>query len=479
MNDQAQHQHRSSDTALLTDRYEFSMLTAAIARGIADRKAVFETFARTLPHGRRYGLLAGLGRLLPLIEAFRFDADEIDWLLAEGVVNEATATYLRDFRFTGDISGLREGDLYFPNTPVLTVTGTYGECLLLETLILSVLNHDVAIASAAARMVTTARSSDRMTTLIEMGSRRTHEEAAVAAARAAYIAGFDCTSNLAAGRRHGIPTAGTAAHAWTLAFAGEGDFGDPTGEVAAFRAQIAAHGVDTTLLVDTYDIEQGIRHAVTAARQEQPGVNGPGTIRIDSGYLPTETAKARAILDDLGAVDTRIVVTSDLDEHAIFDLIDTASPVDSFGVGTRLVTGSGAPTAGFVYKLVEIEQADGSMRPVAKRAAHKASIGGRKTVYRVYGPGEENAIRPLVSEVHVVGDRAPLLDVPEGGYSALAQMALISRGEAVYREPIEETRATAYFSLASLPERALSIRDGEPYLTPQVAQPSAPVLVSA
>ncbi len=252
--------------------------------------------------------------------------------------------------------------MYFPGSPVLSVHGTFAECVILETLALSIFNHDTAIASAAARMVSAAQGRP----LIEMGSRRTHEQAAVAAARAAYLAGFAGTSNLAAQRRYGVPTMGTSAHAFTLLHAGA----DGPDEPAAFRSQVAALGVGTTLLVDTYDITAGVANAVAAA--------GPdlGAVRIDSGELGVLVRQVRDQLDGLGATNTKIVVSSDLDEFAIAAL--RAEPVDSYGVGTSLVTGSGAPTAGMVYKLVEV---DGI--PVEKRSSHKESHGGRKQAQRL------------------------------------------------------------------------------------------------
>src|SRR3954449_231370 len=238
-------------TALLTDRYELTMLGSALRDGTAHRQCVFEVFARRLPDGRRYGVVAGTGRVLEAVAAFRFDDATVEALLADGVVDQPTAEYLSGYRFGGDIDGYPEGELYFPYSPVLTVTGTFAEAVVLETLILSILNHDCAIAAAAARMVTAARGRPG----IERGSRRTHEESAVASARAAYLAGFASTSNLAAGRQWGVPTAGTAAHAFTLVH---------DDEPAAFAAQVAALGASTTLLVDTYDVEQGIRNAVAA-----------------------------------------------------------------------------------------------------------------------------------------------------------------------------------------------------------------------
>ncbi len=318
----------SVTSALLTDHYELTMLSAALKDGTADRHCVFEVFARRLPTGRRYGVVAGAGRLVELIRDFRFHDAELSFLQESGVIDEQTAGWLADYAFRGDVTGYPEGELFFPGSPILTVAGTFAEAVILETLVLSVLNHDCAIAAAAARMVTAARGRP----VIEMGARRTHERGAVAAARAAYLAGFAYTSNLEAGRRYGIPTTGTAAHAYTLLH---------DDESAAFASQIAALGKQTTLLVDTYDISQGIRNAIAVAGPELRA------IRLDSGDLSVLAAQSRQLLDSLGATETKIVVSGDLDEYAIAAL--AAEPVDSYGAGTAVVSGSGAPTAGLVY----------------------------------------------------------------------------------------------------------------------------------
>ncbi|MFT4126996.1 MAG: nicotinate phosphoribosyltransferase, partial [Gordonia sp. (in: high G+C Gram-positive bacteria)] len=255
------------NTALLTDHYEVTMVAAALRQPLAQRQCVFEVFARRLPDGRRYGVVAGTGRVIDELAHFRFGPEEL--AVVERFCDADTLAWLRDYRFSGDIDGYREGELYFPGSPILTVRGTFAEAVLLETMVLSILNHDSAIASAAARMVAAAGSRP----VIEMGSRRTHERAAVAAARAAYIAGVSATSNLEANRTYGVPSAGTAAHAFTLGFTGP----DGTDEKAAFAAQIAALGIGTTLLVDTYDITQGVRNAIEVAGPEL------GAVRIDSG----------------------------------------------------------------------------------------------------------------------------------------------------------------------------------------------------
>jgi nicotinate phosphoribosyltransferase len=416
-------------TALLTDRYELTMLASALRDGSAGRTCVFETFARRLPTGRRYGVVAGTGRLLDAIESFRFGPDELA-LLAESGLDADTLDRLAEWRFSGDVDGYPEGELWFPNSPVLTVTGTFGEAVLLETLALSVLNHDCAIASAAARMVTAA--GDRP--LIEMGSRRTHEEAAVAAARAAYLAGFAYTSNLEAGRRYGVPTSGTAAHAFTLLHDTEAD---------AFRAQVDALGVGTTLLVDTYDIARGIRTAIEVA--------GPslGAVRIDSGDLAVLARESRELLDSLGATGTRIVLSGDLDEFAIAGL--SGAPVDVYGVGSALVTGSGAPTAGMVYKLVEVEG-----RPVAKRSENKATQGGRKTAVR-----RHRETGTATEEVLVSRGRPPV-----GPHDRLLQVPLLRGGKRVEGDATDlgAARARLTAALRSVPWEGLKLSQGDPAL---------------
>ncbi|MFI2752873.1 nicotinate phosphoribosyltransferase [Cellulomonas sp. P22] len=391
-------------TALLTDRYELTMLEAALRRGTADRRCVFEVFTRRLPAGRRYGVLAGTGRLLEAIQDFRFTADELEWLAAARVVDDATIEWLAGYRFTGSITGYAEGEVFFPYSPVLVVDGTFAETVLLETLVLSVLNFDSAVASAASRM--TSAAVDRP--CLEMGSRRAHEDAAVAAARAAVVGGFVGSSNLEAGRRYGIPTIGTAAHAFTLLHDDEEE---------AFRAQVAALGAGTTLLVDTYDVRRGVELAVEAAG------TGLGAVRLDSGDLGVLALEVRAQLDALGARATKITVTSDLDEYSIAAL--AAAPVDSYGVGTSVVTGSGSPTCGMVYKLVAREGRDGALVPVAKTSQAKTGTGGRKAAARRRG-----ADGRAVEEVLVTGaDEDVAAWVPQDDSLRGLQVPLVSRGE--------------------------------------------------
>lgn len=418
-------------TALLTDHYELTMLQAALGTGAAHRRSVFELFPRRLPEGRRYGVVAGVGRALDAIERFRFGDDEIGFLRDQQIVDEPTLEWLAGFRFSGDIRGYPEGEAYFGYSPVMNVESTFAEGVVLETLLLSILNHDAAIASAASRMTWAAGSRP----CIEMGSRRTHEEAAVACARAAYVAGFSTTSNLEARRRYGVPSAGTSAHSFTLLHDTEAD---------AFRAQVDSLGRGTTLLVDTYDLREAVRAGVEIAGPEL------GAVRIDSGDLGVLAHEVRRQLDDLGATNTRIVVTSDLDEHAIASL--AAAPVDGYGVGTQLVTGSGHPTCGFVYKLVARASGSGEMVSVAKRSTDKVSVGGRKfALRRLDAHG--------VAEAEIIGIGEPPED---DGNDRRLLVPLVTGGEVVGKESLEESRARHLRSRNELPIQASQLSRGEP-----------------
>lgn len=356
------------------------MLAAALRDGSANRPTTFEVFARRLPTGRRYGVVAGTGRLLEALPQFRFDADACE-LLAQ-FLDPATVRYLREFRFRGDIDGYAEGELYFPGSPVLSVRGSFAECVLLETLVLSIFNHDTAIAS---------------------------------------------------------PAHGTAAHAFTMLHA---QHGGPTelAERAAFRAQVEALGPGTTLLVDTYDVTTGVANAVAAAGAEL------GAIRIDSGELGVLARQAREQLDRLGATRTRIVVSGDLDEFSIAAL--RGEPVDSYGVGTSLVTGSGAPTANMVYKLVEVDGV-----PVQKRSSYKESPGGRKEALR-----RSRATGTITEElVHPAG-RPPVIVEPH----RVLTLPLVRAGQPVADTSLAAARQLVASGLRSLPADGLKLAPGEP-----------------
>jgi nicotinate phosphoribosyltransferase len=424
-------------SSLLTDRYELTMLDAAIQSGTFDRECVFEAFARSLPAGRRYGIVAGTGRLLELIRDFRFRDEELGWLADNGIVRSAALDWLANYRFSGSVTGYREGELYFPGSPILIVDSTFAEGVILETLVLSVLNYDSSVASAASRMVTAAAGRP----LAEMGSRRTGEHSAVAAARAAYIAGFGATSNLEAGRSWGIPTMGTAAHSFMLLHDSEEE---------AFQAQVDALGPATTLLVDTFDVHRGIELAVKVA--------GPqlGAVRLDSGDLPSLVAAVRQQLDSLGATGTTITVTNDLDEYTIAAL--RGAPVDAYGVGTSVVTGSGFPAAGMVYKLVAHRNGAGDWVSVAKKSAEKESVGGRKHPVR-----RHDSTGTATAEAIHIGEGVPS---DETGRDLLVPLITDGVPDARYLghdgvAAAREHRATA---LDELPDQAFRLGRGEPII---------------
>lgn len=451
------------------------MLQAALRSGAAHRRCVFEVFSRRLPPGRRYGVVAGTGRLLEAVARFTVGREELAWLERAGIVDAPTLDWLAGYRFRGDIEGYGEGECFFPGSPILVVRGTFAEAVLLETLILSILNHDCAIAAAASRM--TGAASGRP--CLEMGTRRAHEQAAVAASRAAYVAGFAATSNLEAGRTYDVPTVGTAAHAFVLLH---------DDEPSAFAAQVASLGTGTTLLVDTYDVPTGVRRAVEAG--------GPqlGAVRLDSGDLLAQAVSTRAQLDALGASTTRIVVTSDLDEHSIAALAE--APVDAFGVGTNLVTGSGAPTAGLVYKLVAREGDDGRMVAVAKRSHDKPSLGGRKVALRrtdATGTAVAEVVRilpdaPAPGDAPTSGDmpapgsgpppgdatHRPVPDPGEHGRERPLLRSLVVRGEPVGAEKLDEARARHTRSVAELPAHARDLAPGEAALPTLVEASGTP-----
>lgn len=357
-------------TSLFTDHYELTMLMAAINEGTADRPCVFSAFARRT--NGPFGVVAGVDAALAAIESFRFSGDDLGAL--DGVVDRATLDRLAAYRFGGTVEVVDDGELYFAGEPILTVRASFADAIVLETIVLSHLNGAAKVATAAARM--RAAAGDRV--LSEQGSRRINPFAAVEAARAAWIAGFDSSSNLAARARYGVPTMGTAAHSWTLLHTDD--------EQVAFEAQLRSLGPDTTLLVDTFDVTVGIERAMAAA-QHVHGRPGPGAIRIDSGDLHVQSHHARSQLDAAGAVDTKIFVSGEIDEDEILRLAH--APVDGFGVGTKVVI---SPSPGFVYKLVAVDAGAGWVG-VAKSSTDKETTAGRRVVSRT-DKGPATALHP-------------------------------------------------------------------------------------
>lgn len=426
--------------ALATDLYQLTMAAGYFHRGLSHTRATFELFVRRLPKARRYLVACGIEDALDYLEALRFEDDDIEFLrdvpALRDAMTPAFVDYLRSFRFRGRVLAVSEGTVVFGGEPMVQVTGSIVEAQLVETFLLSAVNHGTMIASKAARVVRAAGEAS----LLEFGTRRTHPDAALSAARAAYLVGFAGTSNVEAGRRYGIPVLGTAAHSWTMAH---------DDEEQAFANYAATFPNATILLIDTYDTLRGAERAARIVGEKLKGV------RIDSGDLATMSREVRAILDAHGLRRTQILASGDLDEHAIASLRAAGAPFDSYGVGTELVCSRDAPSLGGVYKVVEWER-EGARRSIAKFAEGKATYPGPHQVHRSWGAdGEPSDVLALASEPGPAGAEALLVPRLELGQRVGPRPAL------------EELRRRAMDSLAALPPRFHSFESSDaPALTP-------------
>ncbi|HTP73307.1 MAG TPA: nicotinate phosphoribosyltransferase, partial [Burkholderiaceae bacterium] len=349
-------------TALLTDFYQLTMLHAYVHEGL-EQPAVFELFVRKLPPGRNFLVAAGLAQALEELETLAFDEAEIDWLLGAGGLPRSLAPRLRAFRFEGDVDAMPEGSVFFPDEPILRVTAPLPQAQLVESRLLNIVHFQTLIASKAARL----RLAAGRRVLVDFGMRRTHgAEAALFAARAAWIAGFDGTATAEAARRYAIPVVGTMAHSFVQAHRGEAE---------AFRAFARAWRRKPTLLVDTYDTEEAVRKIAAIAPALAAEGIAIGGVRLDSGDLGAHARAVRRILDDAGLSATTIFASGNLDEQRIAALAD--APIDGYGVGTALGTSQDAPALDMVYKL---QSYAGSAR--RKRSEGKATWPGVKQVSR-------------------------------------------------------------------------------------------------
>jgi len=352
--------------ALLTDLYQLTMGQAYFDLGMRET-AVFELFVRRLPPARRYLVAAGLAQVIEYLQQLRFTGHELDYLAGLGTFKSSFLEYLRELRFTGAVHAMPEGTPFFANEPILRVTAPILEAQLVESRILNIIHFQTLIASKAARFV--AAGGGRQ--IVDFGMRRAHEaEAAILAARAGYLAGFDATATVAAGRRFGIPVSGTMAHSFIEAHDREED---------AFRDFLASYHGDVTLLVDTYDTRRAVE-LVAKLAHEISTYNECGrirAIRIDSGDLASDARAARAILDGNGCRDVRIVLSGGLDEFSIAALVHADVPADAFGVGTSFAASSDAPTLDMAYKLQEY-----AGTPRRKRSPGKETWPGVKQVFR-------------------------------------------------------------------------------------------------
>ncbi|MFF2483187.1 nicotinate phosphoribosyltransferase [Paenibacillus sp. NPDC058071] len=359
---------------LHTDKYQINMMYAHWKNGTANRKAVFEAYFRKLPFGNGYAVFAGLERIVHYIQGLRFGEEELRYLAEQEEQYEpAFLELLRQFKFGGSLYAVEEGQIVFPNEPLIRVEGTIFETQLVETALLNFMNYQTLIATKASRIAQVAEGD----VLLEFGTRRAQEaDAAVWGARAAYIAGFHATSNMLAGMRFGIPTKGTHAHSWVQ---------DHDTEEEAFMKYAQALPDQVTLLVDTYDtLKSGVENAIKTARWLDSIGKKMGAIRLDSGDLAYLSKQARKRLDAAGFPEVKIVASNDLDETLIFNLKAQGAKIDTWGVGTQLITAADQPSLGGVYKLTARER-DGELVPVIKLSNNpeKVTAPGKKSVYRI------------------------------------------------------------------------------------------------
>jgi nicotinate phosphoribosyltransferase len=351
--------------ALLTDLYELTMAAGYFEAGKVEEKATFEYTIRRLPPNRNYVLAAGLPSVVDYLQNVAFRSEEIEYLRGLPQFRHASRgffDYLREFRFTGDLFAVPEGTPVFPGEPILTIRAPIIEAQILETYVLSAVAFPTLIATKAARCAEAAGGRP----VVEFGTRRAHTpEAGLLGARAAYIGGCAGTSNTLAGFRYGIPVMGTAAHSWVMSFASE---------IEAFRQLQRVLGESTVHLLDTYDVLEGARRAAKVGRPLWG-------VRLDSGDYAALSQQVRAILDDAGLKDAKIMVSGDLDEYRIRDLVQAGAPIDSFGVGTQLSTSGDAPSLSATYKMVELD-IGGIKRYTAKYSEEKISRPGAKQIFR-------------------------------------------------------------------------------------------------
>jgi nicotinate phosphoribosyltransferase len=409
------------NSPLLTDLYQLAMMDAYHQKSM-EAEAVFEFFVRKLPPGRGFLVAAGLEQALAYLEGVRFAAEEIEWLSSTGAFSAGFIERLASLRFTGSVHAMPEGTLAFPNEPLFRVTAPIAEAQLVETRLINILQFQTMIASKAARCVLASGGKP----VIDFGLRRAHgAEAGMLASRACYLAGFAATSNLLASKEFGIPAVGTMAHSFVLAHEEEED---------AFERFAGARPRDLVLLIDTYDTEEGARKVVKLKeRLAQKGIDVKG-VRLDSGDLADHARKVRAILDEGGLGDARIVVSGGLDEDDILRLRTSGAPIDAFAVGTKVVTSADAPYLDCAYKLVEYEG-----RPVRKRSEGKATLPGRKQVFRARDERDGSA-----------GDTLGLEDDGIDGEPLIAEMMRGGRRLAS-PEPMASIRKRAAAGLGSLP----------------------------
>ena len=424
---------------LLTDLYQLTMLYAYVKNGKTE-EAAFELFIRELPENRNYLVFAGLPWVVDFIENLHFSKEEIDYLHSLKLFPDDFLDFLRELRFTGRVYAMREGEIFFQNEPVLRVEAPIYQAQLLETAIMNQIHITSLIASKAARVYTVAGGRK----LADFSLRRTHgADAGMKVAYACYLAGFDGTSNVLAGKEFGIPVIGTVAHSFIMAFESEEE---------AFRAYLKAFPERAVLLADTYDTVEGVKRAIKVAKEMGVKLKG---IRLDSGNVVELSKVARKLLDEAGFKECKIIVSGGLDEYRIEEIVKAGAPVDAFGVGTKVGTSADSPYIDFVYKLVQVGN-----RPIMKTSTGKKMYPGKKQVFRQEGRDivalaeEEHPGKPLLEPVIDKGKRVkPLPSLKEAREYCLENLSKLPpelkeiRKRASYRVEISEKLQELYAKL--------------------------------
>jgi len=438
------YRHPDDGWALHTDKYQINMAQVYWERGMHNRRAVFEVFFRKLPFGNGYALFAGLQRIVEYLLKFRFTDSDLAYLREEGYRDDFLE-YLKHLRFTGTVHAMREGEVVFANEALVVIDAPLVQAQLIETAILNAVNYQTLVATKASRIKQVVGDSGA---IMEFGTRRAHEfDAAVWGTRAAYIAGFDGTSNVRAGKLFGIPTVGTHAHAMVQAF---------LDEYEAFRAYAMTHR-DCIFLVDTYDtLRSGVENAIRVARELGDRFRFRG-IRLDSGDLAYLSKEARRMLDEAGFRDVRITASNDLDEHTILNLKAQGARIDNWGIGTKLITAWDQPALGAVYKLAAIEDDEGRLTDTIKISSNpeKITTPGLKRVYRIISRKTGKAEGDYIALQHERPDRERRLKMFHPVHTHLVKYVtnfeardlhckIFDNGKLVYELPdLEEIRAFA------------------------------------
>ena len=425
------------NVVMLTDLYELTMC----ASYFDNRKfepASFDLFIRKLPPNRSYLLFAGLEQVLRFIERMKFTEERIKFLKSQGF-KEDFLDYLRNFKFTGDVWAVPEGTIVFPNEPLIRVTAPIIEAQLVETFALNTVNLQTTIATKASRVVYAAKGKP----VIEFGLRREHGvDAGMKVARASYIAGCAGTSNVLAGMKYGIPVFGTMAHSFVMFF---------SNEVEAFRAFTKTFPDKSTLLIDTFDNIKGAENAIIVAKElEEKGFKLRG-VRLDSGDLVSISKKVRKMLDENGLGYVQIFASGDLDEYRIEELLRKGAKIDSFGVGTKMGTSADRPYVDIIYKLCEKVNGKGKFQPIMKLSEGKATLPGRKQVFRLRD-AEGSFVKDVIALEDEKVDGEPLL------------IKVVEKGKVVYDFPtLEDIRGRALENLSRLPEKYKRLRNVAKY----------------